>query len=154
LFILNQILVLSLSLNWSAGATGPDELERFEPKILDISIPGGMTAEEDTQILVKYELKKSCDQIARSSVMRHDEHRQVLQIVSEAIRDPKISCQPQARTEVVKINLGALEVGRYEFRNYHRLRQRLGELRVFRRSSDPKLGGELAYSVNTYLTKK
>lgn len=122
------------------------ESSRFEPKIVDIFIPAGMTAGETTKIAVEFELETSCDSISRATVFRNEEHRSVFQLVSEAVREEGENCRPIKQQVRKLVSLGQLPTGLYEIRNYHRLNERFGELRVQREATDSPDGEALAFS--------
>ncbi|TVQ78016.1 MAG: hypothetical protein EA369_07850 [Bradymonadales bacterium] len=110
-----------------------------------------MVASDPLQITVEYRLKNSCERLARTNVFPHEEHRRVLQLVSEAYREPREDCQDGNFIRKVRVPLGPLPVGSYELRNYHRLAQRFGKLEVKVVDEDSVLEHRLAFSYDPIL---
>jgi len=133
LIINTQFILLSLSFHFFGPPqwTPPDS---FEPQIQHIYIP----AHRDlNQIFVEYELSNTCEKLDRVRLIPHDEHPQVLQILSAGVRTEGINCRTTKTRTIVPVDVRDLKAGRYELRNYHRLRQQFGRLEIDRDPTQP-----------------
>lgn len=132
--IVLTLMTSALSFQFFGQSFEWDRPERFDPKIVRVHIPQAFDYDDVAQVVAEIKFENTCENLGPTAVFPHEEFPNVLLLHVEGYRrvpqDPEKECKDIPNYIPVPIDIGVLDPREYELRNFKKIDQKLGTLRV------------------------
>ena len=103
--------------------------QRMNPKIAGVYLPFGFDDDDVAQVIVEFEMQNTCEELGNVTVIPHEEYPGVLQLYYEGYKREG-NCKAATNNPIVAVDIGVLQQGIYEIRDFKNLEKIYGHLNV------------------------